>query len=842
MMQAHPAAAAPIAAPIDLPILAVMPALMAALASGPNAVLEAPPGAGKTTLVPLALLEAAWRGDGKIIVLEPRRLAAKTAAARMAALCGEPLGQRVGYRVRLDSCVSPATRIEVVTQGVFLRHIQADPALEGVAAIVFDEFHERSLEADLALAFTLQSQAVFRPALRLLAMSATLDGQAAAGILGAAPVIVSEGRLFPIETRWLEPPAHESKERWMAKVIRRALQEETGDILAFLPGGPEIRRVWRHLEEGEGGLEGHIDLVALYGDLPLAAQDAALRAAPAGRRKVTLATSIAETSLTIEGVRVTIDSGLARQARFDPRSGMGRLETAPVSRAQADQRRGRAGRLSPGVCYRLWSKAEDRALIPFADPEITRADLAPLALEMAQWGVRDAAELSFLTPPPRPALEEARRLLERLGALDPTWNITAHGRAMAGLGLHPRLAHMILKGKEMGLLRLACRLAALLAERDPLRTERAGADVRLRLQAMDDRKGGTADQTLIRSILEAARALERQAGGQAGEMDLDQAGILLALAYPDRIGRKREASNGQFRLSGGRGASLDPSDPLATADCLVACALDGQGRDARIFLATPVSADALRTHFAAHLQTQIDVRWDAQQEAVRARRRQQLFEIALRDETIADPPGDAVIAAMIEGVRRLGIAALPWNKSLQQWRDRLRFLRASAPEQWPDVSDAALSEDLEHWLAPYLAGLTRRAHLDRLDLAPALHGLLSWEQRRVMDEEAPSHIVAPTGNAIPIDYSGEEPTMAVRLQELFGLSETPKLGRQRIPVLLRLLSPAHRPVQVTRDLAGFWSGSYREVKKDLAGRYPRHYWPDNPLEAEPTARAKRRGS
>ncbi len=826
----------------SLPIDDALPALLSALSTGTDAVLQAPPGAGKTTRVPLALLDQPWAASGRIIMLEPRRLAARGAARRMAQMLGEEVGQTVGYRVRMDARVSAATRIEVVTEGIFLRRLQSDPSLDGVSAVLFDEFHERSLDADLALAFCLQSRALLRDDLRLVVMSATLDGGPVAALLGGAPLVTSEGRAFPVETRWAEPGPTDRADDHMARTIRRALADEQGSILAFLPGSGEIKRVERLLAEGP--LPANVLLTPLYGDMSLEAQDIAIRPAPAGQRKVVLATSIAETSLTIEGIRIVIDSGLSRLQRFDPRSGMGRLETVRSSRASADQRRGRAGRLSAGICYRLWSEASDRALLPFTAAEITRADLTPLALELAQWGIVDADELSWLDTPPAPTLTQARKLLQQLGAIDAHLRITDHGKAMAGLGVHPRLAHLVLRGKELGRTRLACRVAALIGERDILRGGgRRDADLRTRLEHLDERgRGGDVDRGALHQALEQARQLERQVGGPPGGNDHNDAGLLLALAYPDRIGQRRPGAPGQFRLSGGRGAALDPTDALAACELLAVADLDGQGRDARIFLAAPVTQSELEEAFADEIRTEAEVVWDSREQIVQARRRRRLFELSLKDEPLPNPPADLVLPALLEGIRSMGLSCLPWTKELEGWRRRVAFLHRAAPDRWPDVSDEGLLVTLEDWLAPYLSGITRRSHLDRIDLHSAVTGILDWNQRQAMDTEIPTHLTVPTGNRIPIDYSGEEPVLAVRLQELFGLAETPRLGGGRIPVLLHLLSPAHRPVQVTRDLAGFWAGSYKDVKKELAGRYPRHYWPDDPLVAEPTARAKRRGT
>lgn len=826
-----------------LPIDEALPALLTALTGGTTAVLQAPPGAGKTTRVPLALLDQPWlSGTDRIIMLEPRRLAAKGAARRMAQMLGEEVGDTVGYRVRLDSRVSARTRIEVVTEGIFLRRLQSDPSLDGVGAVLFDEFHERSLDADLALAFCLQARSLLRNDLRLIVMSATLDAGPVAALLGDAPLITSEGRAFPVDTRWAEPRPTDRMEEHAARTIRRVLADEVGSILAFLPGTGEIRRVERLLLDA--ALPADVLVTPLYGDLSLEAQDAAIRPAPMGKRKIVLATSIAETSLTIDGIRIVVDSGLSRLQRFDPRSGMGRLETVKSSRASADQRRGRAGRLSAGTCVRLWSESTDRTLVPFTAPEITRADLAPLALELAHWGIVDAGELAFLDPPPAASLAQARTLLRQLGALDDANRITLHGKAMAGLGVHPRLAHLVLRGKALGRTRLACRVAVLISERDILRGGgRRDADLRTRLEFLDERgRGGEVDRGALHQALDMARQLERQAGGPPGPVDHEDAGLLLALAYPDRIGQRRGGAAGTFRLSGGRGAMLDATDVLAACDYLAVADLDGQGRDSRIFLAAPVTQSALEVAFAEDIRTLVEVAWDGREQIVQARRRRRLFELSLKDEVLSSPPADLVLPAMLTGIRDMGLSCLPWTKDLENWRRRVAFLHRADPTRWPDMSDDALLTRLEDWLAPYLSGVTRRSHLDRVDLHSALTGILDWNQRQAMDGDIPTHLTVPTGNRIPIDYSGDEPVLAVRLQEMFGLADTPRLGGGRIPVLLHLLSPAHRPVQVTRDLAGFWTGSYREVKKELAGRYPRHYWPDDPLVAEPTARAKRRGT
>ena len=817
-----------------LPIDEALPNLLRALHGAGGAVLQAPPGAGKTTRVPLALLDQAWRGDGRVLVLEPRRLAARGAARRMAQLLGEEVGETVGYRVRLDSRIGPKTRVEVVTEGIFLRQVQADPSLAGIAAVLFDEFHERSLDADLSLAFALEAKAALVPELRLLVMSATLEGAPVAALMGGVPVVTSSGRAFPVETRYVEPRPAERLADHMARAIRRALAEEAGSILAFLPGRGEINAVQRQLED----LPAELLVTPLHGDLPLEQQDAAIRPAPPGRRKIVLATAIAETSLTIEDVRVVIDGGQSRLAQFDPRSGMGRLETVRVSRASADQRRGRAGRTAPGVCYRLWPEAVDRALIPDTPPEMLRADLAPLALELARWGTDETA-LRWLTAPPPAALAQARLLLHRLGALNSAGKLSPHGARMAELAIHPRLSHLLLRAQAEGMGVLGARLAALIGERDPLRSQRGDADLRSRLALLEGERDGAADRGALMRIREGARQLQRQLAIKSGDAPSAEAGRFLALAYPDRLAQRRGA--GQFRLANGSGALLDAADPLAASEYLAVADLDAQGANARIFLAAPLTRADLEAEFADEIRVEETVAWDAREEAVLARRRTWLFELVLKDERLAEPPADAIGAAMIEGIRQLGLACLPWTPELERWRERVQFVRQAEPAgAWPDCSDAALLATLENWLGPYLAGISRRGHLQRLDLAGALHGMLDWSQSQALERKAPTHLVVPSGSRLPIDYSGEIPVLAVRLQEMFGLAATPTVAGQ--PLLLHLLSPAQRPVQVTRDLAGFWANSYRDVRKDLAGRYPKHHWPDNPLEAVPTARAKRRPS
>jgi ATP-dependent helicase HrpB len=835
-----------------LPIEPVLPALAAALRARTSAVLQAPPGAGKTTRVPLALLDEPWLAGQRMVMLEPRRLAARAAAARMAHTLGERVGETVGYRVRMDTVVGPRTRVEVVTEGVLTRMLQGDPTLDGTGLVIFDEYHERSLNADLGLALCLQTQQLLRPELRLLVMSATLDGAAVARLLGDAPtgdapVITSEGRAFPVERRWADarPTGFNGVESAVARTVRRALGESAGDVLVFLPGAAEIGRVERMLGGGDA-LPADAYVAPLFGNLPPAAQDRAIAPATPGRRKIVLATSIAETSLTIEGVRVVIDSGLARVPRFSPRSGMTRLETVRVSRASAEQRAGRAGRVAPGVCYRLWPEHEQHGLVPHATPEILEADLAALALELAEAGVADAAELRWLDGPPAAALAQARELLAQLGALDGGGRITAHGRRMADFALHPRLAHMLLRAREMRLGALACDLAALLGERDVLRTESGAgdADLRLRLELLRGGDAGRAgvDRDGLRRVRDASRELRRRLGvpDDARAADVHACGVLLAFAYPDRVAQRRAGQPGRFLLRNGRGAALADPQPLSESPYLVAADLDDRQRESRIYLAAPVTLAELEAHAADQIVEERVVEWDADAGAVQSRRRERLGALVLADAPLLDADPDAVAAALLAGVAADGVAALRWSDGARGVQQRVAFVRALDPS-WPDLSDDALAATLPEWLGPHLYGLRRRDEVRRLDLASLLEGRLSWEQRGALDALAPTHVVVPSGSRVPVDYTDPAaPVLAVRLQELFGLLETPRVGGGRVALTLHLLSPARRPMQVTRDLAGFWRSTYFEVRKDLRARYPKHHWPVDPLTAEPTSRTKPR--
>ncbi len=819
-----------------LPVEEIIPELQAALSLGPSAVLQAPPGAGKTTRVPLALIDEPWLTGQRIVMLEPRRLACRAAARRMAALRGERPGGLVGYRMRLETRVSAKTRIEVVTEGILTRMLQDDPGLSGVGLVIFDEFHERNLNSDLALALSLDVQRSLREDLRLLVMSATLDAQPVARLLRGAPVITGRGRMHPVEIRHR---AHQAERRGLegrvAGLIREALRDETGSLLVFLPGAGEIRRVEGLLEALPAG----VSVAPLYGDLPGPAQDRAIQAAGPGERKVVLATSIAETSLTIEGVRVVIDSGWMRQPRFSPATGMSRLETLRVSRAAADQRTGRAGRLEPGVCYRLWPETD--YLLPFTAPEILAADLAPLMLELALWGSSTPGELAWLDEPPAAAVKQARELLTGLEALDDRGRITGHGRLMAASGIHPRLAHMIIRAQERGSGSRACEVAALLGERDTAGLTFPGADLSWRLALLERPSPPTRGLSAVR---DTARLLRRRFGLPARDARPLEPGYLLALAFPDRIAQRRPQSPNRYVLTGGTGAWLDEHDPLSREEYLACARLDGRSREARIFLAAPLEREAIEELYAARMTEERRIAWDPLSQAVAATRQLRLGGVVLREEKIAGADKEALTQALLEGIRREGLGILPWNRQLASLCCRVRLLAriGAGGAPWPDLSEQALLETLESWLAPYAVGVTGRRGLQGIDLEQALLSRLSWEQRRLLDELAPTHITVPSGSRIAVDYAVEErPVLAVRLQELFGLDTTPAIAGGRMPLTLHLLSPAGRPVQVTGDLASFWRNVYPEVRRELQGRYPRHHWPEDPLAAPPTARAKRRG-
>ncbi|MFC5530893.1 ATP-dependent helicase HrpB [Cohnella yongneupensis] len=823
-----------------LPIDSVLPELKRALSEHANAVLIASPGAGKTTRVPLAVLDEPWLSGRKILLLEPRRLAARSAAKYMASAIGEEVGGTVGYRVRMDTKVGPRTRVEVVTEGVLTRMLQHDPSLDGIGLVIFDEFHERSLQADLGLALCLQSQALLRDDLKLLVMSATLEAEPVAKLLGEAPVVVSEGRAYPVETVYRPRSPSTYLDDAVASAVMDAMRAHDGDVLVFLPGIGEIRSVEAKLGGMLAGTSG-VRVCPLHGSLPFEAQDAAIAPLRSGGRKVVLSTSVAETSLTVEGITVVVDAGLMRVSRFSPRTGMSRLETLPVSAASADQRRGRAGRLGPGTCYRLWSSEEQARLSPRNVPEIMEADLSSLLLELTVWGAGDPAGLAWLDPPPAPALQQAKELLTQLGALDADGRtITSHGRAMSEYGVHPRIAHMLLRAMELGLGANACELAVLLSERDIVKGGggRADADLRLRLDALQGKGTAAVDEGVRRRLLDEAGRLKRELGvrGEKGDAESDSCGLLLAFAYPDRIARQRDS--GKYLLSGGRGAAFANGQLLSREEWIVVADVDDAGTDSKIRMAAPLSYAQLTEHLKDAIREETEVYWDSASQSVRARARKRLGAIVLEEVPMHKPPADRVLAGLLGGIRAEGLDILPWSRAARQYQERVVFVRYH-DASWPDLSDEALLADLETWLAPYAEGIKGRSDLQRLNIKELLESMLSWEQRRLLDTYAPTHWSVPSGSRLPIDYGDiEAPALAVRLQELFGLPETPRIAGGRVALTLHLLSPAQRPVQVTRDLASFWRNAYFEVRKDLKGRYPKHYWPDDPLEAQATRRAK----
>jgi ATP-dependent helicase HrpB len=817
-----------------LPIDAVLADILASLGAVPNLVLKAPPGAGKTTRVPLALLEAGFARGGKILVIEPRRVAARAAARRMAETLGEHVGETVGWRMRMDTKVGPKTRIEVMTDGLFTRRLQADPELTGIAAVLFDEFHERRLELDLGLALALEAQAALTPDLRLVAMSATLDGLAL-GDLMHAPIIEAQGRAYPVDIRYA-PPGKQRLEEDIAAVIKTALREDDGDILAFLPGAAEIERTKRALHP----LDPAIILHTLHGDLSAELQDRVLLPDPSGRRKIILSTAIAETSLTIEGVRIVIDSGLSRVSRFDPNSAMSRLDTVRITQAGATQRAGRAGRTAPGVCYRIWTEAETRGLLPYPAPEILEADLAPLALELALWGAGDPQALSFQDPPPESNLAAARDLLQRLGTLDADHRITPHGKSCSQMGLHPRLAHMIITARGMGLGRMAALVAALLSDRDPMRGTGAHLTERIEVLAGSGRSNAPVPQ-MDRIKRMAKLWTERDDPPLDHPISPEDVGLLIALAYPDRIAVNRASGDGSFRLTNGRGAVIDTLDALSSAPYLAIADLDGPARGAKIRLAAPVSLEILERLYAGQIVDETITVWNPREEAVNARRIRRLGQAVLEDRPDQKPDPAAQVQALIAGIRSLGLSCLPFDHAADQIRARAQLLaRVDPVGGWPDMSDAALLDSLEIWLAPDLIGRTRRAHLKDVHMDRALARLFPYPLDRNLERLAPTHLTVPTGSQIALDYTGEAPVLAVRLQEVFGQKDTPRIADGRVGVVLHLLSPAGRPVQITADLAGFWRTSYAAVRADLRGRYPKHAWPDDPANATPMRTTKKR--
>ena len=863
---------------LPLPIDAALPELTAALAQHTTAVLVAPPGAGKTTRVPLALAAEPWAREKKILVLEPRRLAARAAAEFMAKSLGETVGETVGYRVRFGTKVSRRTRIEVVTEGVFTGLILDDPSLDGVGAVLFDEFHERSLDADLGLALARDAQQGLREDLRLVVMSATIDGARIAKALGDAPVIASEGRAFPVKTRYFGRDSGKPIEAAVADAVPRAVRAEPGSILAFLPGAAEIRRAETLVKERV--TDPAVDVVALFGALDAAVQDRAIAPAPAGRRKVVLATSIAETSITIQGVRVVINSGLARVPRYEPDVGVTRLETVRVSRAAADQRRGRAGRTEPGVCYRLWDEPQTASLEPFAQPEILAADLSSFVLDLAEWGVSDPGTLVFLDPPPAVALSEARTLLADLGAVDAAGRITAEGKLLNRMPLPPRLARMVVDASREGAGRRAAEIAAIITERGLGGTD---VDLRHRLDALARDRAPRAEEArrMARRWAEMASRSPPPGGGRSDRVsgpgggdsrattaDLDfghgrhptpdrlrrsdpppagegaiATGTILALAYPERIAKNRGASAGAFLLANGRGAAVDPASPLAREPYLAVAELVGSAALSRITLAAAIDLVDIEARFADRIVTAEEMTSDPKTLALRGRRSRRLGAIALGEHPLPVEASEATATILADAIVKAGLDRLPWTKALAQWRDRVAFLRRAESEEWPDLSDAGLAASAAAWLVPLLFGKTALSQVTEAEFETALHGLLSHPLRRRLDAEAPTHFDAPSGSRVPIDYTAEEgPKLAIRVQELFGLNRHPTIAGGRTPLVIELLSPAHRPVQVTRDLPNFWRGSYAAVKSEMRGRYPRHPWPDDPAAAPATRRAKPRGT
>jgi ATP-dependent helicase HrpB len=815
----------------SLPIDAALPQLAAALAGNEATVLVASPGAGKTTRVPLVLLDEPWAKDRKILVLEPRRLAARAAATRMASTLREQVGDTVGLRVRFDSKVTKRTRIEIVTEGVFTRLVLDDPSLDGIAAVLFDEFHERSLDADLGLALARDAQLGLRPDLKLLVMSATLDGARVAALLGDAPVVESEGRAFPVETRYLGRDPRAPIERQVADAVERALRAESGSLLVFLPGAGEIRRTEELLKERVR--EAKVDIVGLFGALDAREQDRAISPSPPGRRKVVLATSIAETSITIEGVRVVIDSGLARVPRYEPDVGLTRLETVRVSLAAADQRRGRAGRTERGICYRLWDEPQTRSLEPYTRPEILSADLSSFALDLAQWGTADTSQLAFLDAPPQAAINEARTLLGEIGAIDENGRITEEGRKLRALPLPPRLARMVVDAAALGAGEMAAAIAAVLTDRGL-----GGNDVDLGHRLENFRRDRS-------RRAEDARAMVRRWAATAGnrQKDNDESpGTLLALAYPDRVARNRGGTGGAFLLANGRGGMIDPASSLARETYLAVAELAGAAAAGRIVLAAPITLEDIEQGFADRIRDSETVTFDASSASLRARRTRRLGSLVLAEQTRPVTPDSENVRLLAEGIATIGVRKLPWSKAQLQLRNRVMFLRRAESDEWPDLSDEALARTTAEWLAPFLTGKTSLQQIGADDLAAALDALLPWNLRKRLDAEAPTHFAAPSGSQVPIDYEAEEgPKLSIRVQELFGLALHPTIAGGRVPLLIELLSPAHRPVQMTRDLPGFWRGSYKDVRTDLRGRYPKHPWPDDPLTAPATRRAKPSG-
>lgn len=841
-----------------LPIQSALPELLNALSEHSNVVLQAPPGAGKTTAVPLALLDCDWLVERNIIMLEPRRLAARSAASRMAELLGEAVGETVGYQIRAERVVGPKTRILVVTEGILTRLLQSDPELAKTALVIFDEFHERNLQGDLSLALCLQSQEYLREDLKLLVMSATLDTEAVAAVLGDAPVVSSEGRSYPVHVHYLPHEQVPEDSRRLPAVMAGNIVEwmdaQEGSLLAFLPGVGEIKRVEELLREKFAGRE-EITIAPLYGDLHKQQQDLAIAPCPPGKRKIVLATNVAETSLTIDGIRMVVDSGLMRESRFDPNTGMNRLVTTRISRASATQRCGRAGRLSEGQCLRLWSESRQQQLAAKNTPEILLSDLAPLMLELAQWGVRELDELRWLDQPPPGPAGQARELLQQLGALDEELRITDHGSAMLAFGTHPRLAHMMIRSRDWQLESEACLLAALLSERDIFRGEtRWNRDIGKRMAVLlGSSKNPGADRGAVQRIRRQAKLWQGQlktppSQNEANIDEADRIGVLLGLAYPDRIARNRRDRERRFLLASGRGAHFSHDDELALSDYLVIAELDGQGRDARIQLAASISESALRNCFADRIEETESVRWDDSAGRAVASLRTSLGRMTLDEQPARNISPELLSHALLDAIRQKGLGLLPWSKEASSLRARVEFLRGKNEEfsklladlALPDWSNESLVSSLDSWLLPHLAGLSKLDQLRQLNLHNILQSQIDWSTQQKVDELAPSHFTVPSGSRIQLDYDQNPPVLAVRLQEMFGQAATPAILKGQYPLMIHLLSPARRPVQVTRDLVSFWSNTYREVKKELRIKYQKHFWPDDPLTAQATSKTKKR--
>ena len=827
-----------------LPIYEIIPKLKKEISSYDSLVLQAPPGAGKTTVVPLELLHEPFLKNRKIIMLEPRRLAARAAAHRMADILGEKVGETVGYRVRMDSKIGPKTKIEVVTEGILIRQLQSDPELSNVAVVIFDEFHERSIDADLGLAFCLDIQKGLRDDLKLIVMSATLDGERVAKLMGHAPILTSEGQAFPVERHFLPRKPNDKIEHSMASAIMKALQEETGSILAFLPGAGEIERTKKILEEKKLGAE--VLLCPLYGMMNFADQDKAISPATRGKRKIVLSTAIAETSLTIEGIRIVIDSGLSRNSFYDTKSGMPGIETKMVSRASADQRTGRAGRLETGVCYRLWSEAAERALIPFTVPEMKRVDLTSLYLSLNQWGVRNFNELSWLDMPEQATIDQAADLLTSLDAINEN-GITEHGKKMAAMPMHPRLSHMVVKADEIGHGSLALTVAALLEERDilALKQDQKTADLRLRVEAVlhiKNREIKAATRlgckvTVAKRVLQQVRIWHKNYHIHENEIDIDKTGLCLSFAFPDRIGALRQGPDGAYLLSGGRGAKLISHDPLMVDPFLSIGHLDVGAREARIFMAAPIDRTDIEHYYKHQIEKHESISWDERYQTVRAEEKVLLGRMPLRVSKIKKPNKDLLLESLLFGIRKMGLSILPWDKNSNSFRRRVALLNAHGVISF-DFSDQGLLDHLEVWLMPYLNDITNFVALSKLNLTEILKNTLDWQDQKKLDELVPTHFKVPSGSNIAIDYEMDPPVLAVKLQEMFGALQSPSIINGKVNLTVHLLSPARRPLQITTDLIGFWSSSYKEVQKEMKGRYPKHPWPDNPIDAIPTKKVK----